>query len=103
MQVFLTRDVHGGRADFPNNVENTSYYAMLNIAELVPPPESVPIPFDSEIHGIPGISWIRNQLKLQELSRIPELRGIPGNQWDFIGTEFRESDGTDSAMFNIAE
>ncbi len=32
--------------------ENTFYSAMLNIAELVPPPESVPIPFHSEIHGI---------------------------------------------------
>jgi hypothetical protein len=70
---------------------------MLNIAELVPPPESVPIPFNSAIHripfdagipgilfglnsGIPGIGWIWNQLKLQELNRIPELRGIPGNQ-----------------------
>ncbi len=29
---------------------------------------------------IPGIVWIRNQLKLQELNRIPELRGIPGNR-----------------------
>jgi len=62
---------------------------MLNIAELVPPPESVQIPFDSAIHGIPsdsdqfrcdltpgipGIGLIWNQLKLQE------LRGIPGHQ-----------------------
>jgi len=37
------------------------------------------------------------------------LRGIPGNQGEFIGTESRESDGTgsvhrtDSAMFNIVE
>ncbi len=33
--------------------ENISYSAMLNIAELVPPPNSVQIPFDSAIHGIP--------------------------------------------------
>jgi hypothetical protein len=39
-----------------NGRENTSYSAMLNIAELVPPPESVPILFDSTIHGIPSDS-----------------------------------------------
>jgi len=60
-------------------------------------------------YRIPGIGFIRNQLKLQELNWIPELRGITANQWDFIGTEFRELDragsvdGTDSAMFNIVE
>jgi hypothetical protein len=37
------------------------------------------------------------------LNRIPELRGIHGNQWDFIGTEFRVLVWTDSAMINIAE
>jgi hypothetical protein len=58
---------------------------------------------------ISGISLIRNQLELQELNRVLELRGVPGNQREFIGTEFRESNGTssvdetDSAMFNIAE
>ncbi len=70
--------------------------------------ESVPIPFGLN-SGISGIRLIRNQLKLRQLNRIPELRGIPGNQWEFIGTEFRELDGTgsvdgtDYAMFNIAE
>ncbi len=54
-------------------------------------------------YGIPGICWIRNQLRLQKLNRIPELRGIHGNQWDFIGTEFRVLVWTDSAMINIAE
>jgi hypothetical protein len=52
---------------------------------------------------IRGIGSIRNQLKLRELNSVPELRGIPGDQLEFIGVEFWESDGTDSAMFNIAE
>ncbi len=50
--------------------ENTSYSAMLNIAELVPPPESVPIQFDSAIHGIPFDSEIPSDSgQFRELSQ----------------------------------
>jgi hypothetical protein len=44
------------KAIFGMNIKetkNTSYSAMLNIAELVPPPESVRIHRD----GIPRIGW----------------------------------------------
>ncbi len=43
----------GGRCTVTVASLNASYFAMFNIAELVPPPESVPIPFASAIHGIP--------------------------------------------------
>jgi hypothetical protein len=55
---------------------------MLNIAELVPLPESVPIPFDSAIHGIPGVT------SNSALTQFPEFRtGIgrnSGNRMELI-------------------
>ncbi len=57
------------KQDSAKGKENTSYSAMLNIAELVPPPEC--LLFNS--------TYSRNQLQLRELNRITELRGI---LWD---------------------
>jgi hypothetical protein len=56
--------------------ENISYSAMLNISELVPSTESVPIPFDSGISGIGSNSGIPSDSGQFRFDSIP---GIPGN------------------------
>jgi len=70
--------------------ENTSNSSMLNIAKLVPPPESVPILFDSAIHGIPFDSGqFRNSgdwfdPESVEVAGIEPNSGIEKNSWKSV-------------------
>jgi hypothetical protein len=50
--------------EIQRSFENTSYSAMLNIAELVPPPESVPIPQSKEFRPIP--LWLDSRNSVPE-------------------------------------
>ena len=62
--------------------ENTSYSAMLNIAEPVPPPESVPPNSGiAAIHSTPNSFQFRNGRNSVtiEFLLIPEFRVIPSN------------------------
>jgi hypothetical protein len=63
--------------------ENTSYSAMLNIGELVPPPESVPIPFDpawTEFRN--SGNWLDSESV--EVAGIEPNSRIERNSWESV-------------------
>jgi hypothetical protein len=60
-----------------SSIENTSYSAMLHIAESVPPPESVP--------SNSGIPFSFNHLDLFDNDRLPSNSGIERNRTELHG------------------